>query len=52
MPCRAGEAGLGSTILDTVDTMFFKSSVFILNFNLLLYIFNNNKDVGHVENFL
>ena len=47
-PCSEGDAGLGSTILDTVETMFFKSSVFILNFNLLLYIFNNNKDVGHV----
>ena len=52
IPCSAGAAGRGSTILETVDITFFNSSVFILNFNLLLYIFNNNKAVGHVESFL
>ncbi len=40
--------GSGSTTLETAETTSFRSFVFILNFNLIPYIFNNNKAVETV----
>ena len=48
MPCKEGVAGLGSTTLETEETTSFRALVFILNFNLIPYRFNNNKAVENV----
>ena len=48
MPCKEGVEGLGSTTLETEETTSFRALVFILNFNLIPYRFNNNKAVENV----
>ena len=44
-PWREGVDGLTSTALETDKTTSFRSFVFVLNFKLFLYIYNNNKTV-------
>jgi hypothetical protein len=48
MPCKESLLGLGSTTLETEETTSFRALVFILNFNLIPYRFNNNKAVENV----
>jgi len=44
-PWRDGVEGLTSTALETDKTTSLRSLVFVLNFKLSLYIYNNNKTV-------